>query len=225
MNTLTSKAMAGFLMLLIILGLSLFLPAWSFNFWQAWVFLMVFFIPVFLITVYFLRKDPDLIQRRLKAGPFAETRTSQKAIQSVANFLFILMVLIPGFDHRFIWSHVPTYLVITADIVVLLGLVIVFYVFKENSFTAAVVEVAAKQKVISTGPYAVVRHPMYLGGLLLVLFMPIALGSWWALPCALGMLPVTILRLLDEEQLLHQSLPGYEGYCQKVQYRLIPYIW
>jgi protein-S-isoprenylcysteine O-methyltransferase Ste14 len=225
MRSLTARALAGFVKLLVILSLSLFLPAWSLKYWEAWVFLIVFFIPVLLITVYFLRKDPDLIERRLKAGPSAEDRSSQKVIQSLASLFFILVVVIPGFDHRLNWSHIPAFLVITADVVVLLGLVIVFYVFKENSFTSAVVEVAAKQQVISTGPYAVVRHPMYSGALLLFFFTPIALGSWWALPIALPMLVVIVLRLLDEEELLHQSLSGYEEYCQKIQYRLIPHIW
>lgn len=224
-NSLTARALAGFVKLLVILSLSLFLPAWSLRFWEAWVFLIVFFVPVLLITVYFLRKDPGLIERRLKAGPSAENRTSQKVIQSLASLFFVFVVLIPGFDHRLNWSHIPTSFVIAADVVVLLGLVIVFYVFKENSFTSAVVEVAAEQKVISTGPYTVVRHPMYSGALLLVFFTPIALGSWWALPTALPMLVVIILRLLDEEKLLHQSLSGYEEYCQTVQYRLIPHIW
>ena len=224
-HTLTAKTVAGFANLLVILSLSLFLPAWSLNFWEAWVFLFVFFVPVFLITVYFLKNDPELIERRLKAGPSAAKRMSQKVIQSVASLLFVLLVLVPGFDHRLQWSHVPTVLVIAADFVILLGLAIVFFTFRANSFTSAIIEVAEQQKVISTGPYAVVRHPMYSGGLLLMFSMPIALGSWWALLLAFPMFVVVVLRLLDEEKVLLQSLPGYEEYYQKVQKRLIPQIW
>ena len=193
MNTLTLKALAGFLNLFAILCLSLFLPAWSLDFWEAWAYLLVFFGPVMFITLYFLRKDPQLI--------------------------------VPGFDHRFHWSHVHTYLIVGADVVVLFGFVIVFFVFKENSYTSATIEVAANQYVISTGLYSVVRHPMYSGGLLLMFFTPLALGSWWALPFALPMFVVIILRLLDEEKVLLQSLTGYKEYCQKVHYRLIPRIW
>ena len=225
MNTLTIKTIAGFANLLVILGLSLFLPAWSLDFWQAWVFLAAFFIPVLFITVYFLRNDPELIERRLKAGPSAEQRTSQKALQSLASLIFVSIFLIPGFDHRLHWSHVPTILVIISDVVVLFGLLIVFFVFKENSYTSAIIEVGDKQKVIFTGPYAAVRHPMYSGALLMLFFTPVALGSWWAMPLFLPMFVVIVLRLLDEEELLLQSLPGYEEYCQKVQYRLIPRIW
>ncbi len=211
--------------LLVILGLALFLPAWSLNFWEAWVFLIAFFTPALVITIYFLRKDPELIERRLKAGPYAEKRLSQKVIQSLASLFFFLVVLISGFDHRLHWSHVPTILVISADCLILLGFLIVFFTFKANSYTSAVIEVTAKQKVVSMGPYAVVRHPMYSGALLLFFFMPIALGSWCALPLALSMFVVIILRLLDEEKFLLQSLPGYEEYCRNVQHRLIPQIW
>ena len=225
MNTLKAKALVGFLKLFVVMGLLLFLPAWSLNFREAWVFLIVFFVPVLLITLYFLKKDPDLIERRLKAGPFAEKRTSQKIIQLLASLFWVLCVLIPGFDHRFHWSQVPPFLVIAADVVILLALLVVYCVFRENRFTSAVVEVSIEQKVISTGPYAVVRHPMYSAGLLLFFSMPVALGSWWALLSALPMPVVIILRLLDEEKLLNQSLPGYKEYCQKVRYRLIPHIW
>jgi protein-S-isoprenylcysteine O-methyltransferase Ste14 len=225
MNSLTAKALTGFAKLLGILGLSLFIPAWSLNYWEAWVFLIVFAAPVLLITLYFLRKDPSLIERRLKAGPLAEKRALQKVIQALASLFFILVLLIPGFDRRLHWSYVPVFLVIAADAAVLLGLVIVFFVFKENSFTSAVVEIAVEQKVISTGPYAVVRHPMYSGGLLLFFSMPIALGSWWALCASFPALVVIILRLLDEEKLLRESLPGYSEYCREVRYRLIPHLW
>lgn len=225
MNSLTAKALADFVTKLVIVSLLLFLPAWSLDFWEAWVFLFMFFLPQLLIIIYFLRKDPDLVKRRLKGRLFAENRTYQKVIESLVRLFYILMVLVPGFDHRFNWSHVPAFLVVAADVAVLLGFLIQFHVFKANTFASAVVEIAANQKVISTGPYAVVRHPMYSGALLVDFFIPIALGSWWGLPFALAMLVVVILRLLDEEKFLRQGLPGYEEYCRKVQYRLIPRLW
>src|ERR1039458_3519000 len=225
MNSLTAKALADFVMKLVIVSLLLFLPALSLDFWEAWVFLFIFFIPQLLIIICFLRKDPDLVERRLKGRLFAENRTNQKVIMSLVRLLYVLIVLVPGLDHRFNWSHVPAFLVITADVAVPLGFLIQFHVFKANTFASAVVEIVAEQKVISTGPYAMVRHPMYSGALVVDFFIPSALGSWWGLPFALGMLVVVILRLLDEEQLLRQGLPGYEEYCRKVQYRLIPHIW
>lgn len=225
MKNLTVRTLTGFANLFVVMGIGLFLPAWTLNFWEAWAFLAAFFVPVLLITLYFLKKDPLLIEGRLKAGPAAETRISQKLIQSLASLSFVLLVLIPGFDHRLGWSHVPAILVIVGDVFVVIGLSIVFFVFKENSFTSAVVEVAAGQRVISTGPYALVRHPMYSGALLMIVFMPIALGSWWGLPCALTMLLAIVLRLLDEETFLSQNLPGYEEYRMKVRWRLIPRVW
>jgi protein-S-isoprenylcysteine O-methyltransferase Ste14 len=224
-NSLTARAIAGLVKLLVILGLCLFLPAGSLRFWQAWLFVAVFGGASLLTTVYFLRKDPDLIERRLQIGPTAENRPIQKVIVAFIRPLFLLLLLIPGLDHRFGWSRVPTWLVIAADFALLLGYVIIFFVFKANSFTAGVVTVAPTQRVISTGPYAVVRHPMYSGGLLVMLTTPIALSSWWGLPVTLAMLVGLVLRLQDEEKLLREQLPGYEEYYHRVRYRLIPGIW
>lgn len=221
----TIKALAGFANLFVILCLSLFLPAGSLNFREAWVYLLAFFGPVLFITFYFLRRDPELIARRLKVGPGAEKRWNQKVIQSLASFSFISLFVVSGFDHRLGWSEIPTAIVALADVAVVCGLFIVFLVFKENSYSSALVEVIAGQKVVSTGPYAVVRHPMYSGALLLVLFTPPALGSWYALPFGLLLLGVIIARLLDEENVLLQSLPGYGEYCRKVHDRLIPRMW
>jgi protein-S-isoprenylcysteine O-methyltransferase Ste14 len=222
---LTLKALAGLLNLFIILSLALFLPAWSFDFPAAWGYLAAFFLPVTFITFYFLKKDPALMARRLKAGPTGEQRTTQKVIQSLASLFFILMFIIPGFDHRLHWTHVPTLFIIVADMAVVCGLVIVFFVFRENSYTSAVIEVADAQKVIDTGPYAVVRHPMYSGAFLMVLFTPVGLGSWWGLPFAFLLMAVIILRLLDEEDFLRQNLPGYQVYSAQVKFRLVPGVW
>jgi protein-S-isoprenylcysteine O-methyltransferase Ste14 len=225
MNPLIVKALPGFIRRLVVVSLCLFLPAGSLDFWEARLFLPVFFIPNLLVGIYLLRNDPDLLQRRLRGGPSAETRISQKVIILLMGLSSILLMIVSGLDHRFDWSHVPAFLVIAADAAIQLGLWIQFLVFKANTFASIVVAIVPQQKVISTGPYAVVRHPMYSGVLVVDFFAPIALGSWWGLLFALARLVVIILRLLDEEKLLRQDLPGYEEYCRKVQYRLIPHLW
>jgi protein-S-isoprenylcysteine O-methyltransferase Ste14 len=224
-NALAAKAIGGLVKKLVMVGLLLFLPAGSWNYWQAWVFLPVFFIAELLVILHLLKSDPVLLQRRLKGGSAAEPRASQKLIIMLMALCFILLVLVPGLDHRFHWSHIPAWLVLTADAGVLLGFFIQFRVFQANSFAAIIIAIVPGQKVIATGPYAVVRHPMYAGGLLADFFIPIALGSWWGLPFAVAMLAAVSLRLRDEEKLLRQSLPGYEAYCQKVRFRLIPRVW
>jgi protein-S-isoprenylcysteine O-methyltransferase Ste14 len=225
MNTLTVKAIANLVKKLVIASVLLFLPAWSMDFWEAWVFLIIFFLPIVLITIYLRRKDPNLLERRLKGGPSAENRISQKVIVSLMNLCFVLMVFLAGMDHRFHWSHIPAFLVIAADVAVLFGFWIHFQALKENSFASMIVTTLPKQTVISTGPYAVIRHPMYSGLLLVDCPVPIALGSWWGLPFAFVILVLIILRLMDEEKLLHQNLSGYDEYCQKVQHRLISEVW
>ena len=207
------------------MGLFLFLPAWSFKFWQAWIYLFIFGTASLLITFFLMKKDMELLQRRLKAGPGAEKEKSQKFIQAVASISFISILVVPAFDHRFGWSNVPVYLVIAANVFVATGFFIVFLVFKENSYTSAIIETATGQVVVSTGPYAVIRHPMYSGALLMLLFTPIALGSFWGLLAFIPMVIAIRWRLLDEEKYLSENLPGYIDYCKKTVYRLIPAIW
>jgi protein-S-isoprenylcysteine O-methyltransferase Ste14 len=225
MNALTVKALVVFVRRLVFLSLAIFLSAGSLDFWEAWVFLPAFFIPYLLILLYLRSKDPDLLARRLKGSPTAESRTWQKVIMSLMSLGFVLLMLVSGLAHRFDRSPVPAILVIAADVGVLLGFLIQFQVFKANTFASAIVAIVPEQKVISTGPYALVRHPMYAGALVVDFCIPIALGSWWGLPFVLGLLGVIILRLLDEEKLLRQDLPGYEEYCRKVPNRLIPRLW
>ena len=225
MKNLTIQAFLGLLNLVVILAILLFLPSWSFNYWQAWIFLAVFSLSVFLITLYFLRKDPNLIQSRLKVGPVAEKQKSQKIIQALAGLFFILPFITASIDHRLGWSTIPTRLVLLGDILVALGLYIVFLVFKENTFTSATIEVADQQRVISTGPYAVIRHPMYAGAFIMLLGIPLALGSWWAFIFIILLFAAIVWRLLEEERFLSKNLPGYTAYRQKVRYRLIPYVW
>ena len=225
MKNLAGKTILGFAQLIIMLGLFLFAPAWTFNFWQAWVYLSVFTTASALITIFLWKKDPKLLERRVNAGPTAEKEKKQKVIQVFASLAFIGLMILPSLDHRFSWSDVPVAIVIIGDGLVALGFFIVFIVFKENTFTAATIEIASDQTVISTGPYAIVRHPMYVGGLIMLFGTPIALGSWWALLMDIPMTFVIVWRLLDEENFLTKSLPGYDEYCQNVRYRLIPSLW
>lgn len=184
MNNLKVKAFGGVLSVLIAMGALLFLPAWTFDYWQAWLFLAVFGGSGLVIIIYLMKKDPKLLERRLSGGPTAEQRTGQKIVMSFASLGFIAMLVFPALDHRFGWSLVPTFVSIAGDVLVALGLLIIFFVFQENTFTSSTIEVATDQKVITTGPYTIVRHPMYSGFFLYMLGIPIALGSWWGGMCA-----------------------------------------
>ena len=202
--------------------LFLFLPAGSFKYWDAWIYSIALFVPMIITMFYLLKKDPELLNRRLK---LKEKEEKQKIIVRLFRLPFILCFLIPGFDYRFNWSEVPPILVAIGNIMVFLGYLWVFLVFRENSYTSRIVEVEKEQKVISTGPYSVVRHPMYLGIIVMYLFTPLALGSWWALIVFMFLPLVLIFRIFNEEEVLQRDLTGYKEYCQKTHYRLIPYIW
>jgi protein-S-isoprenylcysteine O-methyltransferase Ste14 len=161
----------------------------------------------------------------MRGGPTAEKEPTQKIIMLFVSLGFIGLIAFSAFDHRFAWSHMPPYVAIAGDALVVLGWLAIFFVFKENTFTSATVELAPDQRVISTGPYALVRHPMYAGALVMLLGIPIALGSWWGLLVIVAMMPALIWRLSDEERFLARNLPGYVEYQNKVRYRLIPLVW
>ncbi len=209
----------------IALGIFIFLPAWTLNYWQAWVFIVVFTTSVNAIGVYLSLKDPALLERRKKGGPAAEQNLAQKIIISIAITSFLALFVFCGFDYRFGWSPVPGYVSLAGDALVALGLLIDLFVFRENSFGGSTVQTFEEQKVISTGPYALVRHPMYVGVLVMGIGIPLALGSWWGLAYLALALPGLVWRILDEEKLLKKDLPGYTEYEQKVRYRLVPYLW
>ncbi len=225
MTALNKKAFGGLLRLLVVLAILLFLPAWTLDYWQAWIFLAVFAASVLAITLYLMKNDPKLLERRIRAGPRAEKEDAQKIIQFVAAIAFIAVIIFPAIDHRFAWSTVPRYVAIAGDVLVALGLLIIFRVFRENTFTSAVIKVDSEQKVIATGPYAFVRHPMYLGALVMLLGVPLALGSRWGLLTIIPITLVIVWRLLDEENFLVKNLPGYSEYRSKVKSRLLPFIW
>jgi protein-S-isoprenylcysteine O-methyltransferase Ste14 len=220
----TLQAIAGLAALAVFLWAVLFLPAWTLNYWQAWTYWIIFLAYATAISTYFLKKDLNLIEKRLKVAS-SEKESSQKLANSLISLFFILLILIPPIDHRFHWSSVPTFLVIAGDVFVPLGFLIVFLVFKENSFTSTTIEVNKDQKIVSTGPYSIVRHPMYSGALVMLLFTPLALGSFWGLFVFPPLLGVIAFRLLEEEKFLSKNLPRYEDYRKKVHNRLILHVW
>jgi protein-S-isoprenylcysteine O-methyltransferase Ste14 len=205
-----------------VLGVCFFLPAKTLNYWQAWVYLAIVLIPLVYVAFYFMKRDPEFLLRRMK---MKEKVTAQKWIIGLSGIPLLLVYLLPGFDVRLGWSKLPIWLVLAADLISLAGYILVILVFKENHFASRVVEVSEGQKVIDTGPYALVRHPMYLGSAFMYLFSPLALGSAWAVIPALVMVPVLVARIISEEKLLVAELPGYAEYIQKVRYRMLPGIW
>jgi protein-S-isoprenylcysteine O-methyltransferase Ste14 len=225
MNMLNVKAFGGLLLLFLVMAALLFIPAETLDYWQAWTFLAVYFAASLAITLYLMKKDPQLLVRRMSGGPTAEKQTTQKIIMSFTSLGFIGLLVVPALDHRLAWSHMPTCAALAGDVLVALGWIAIFLVFKENTFTSATIELAPDQKVISTGPYALVRHPMYAGALVMLLGIPIALGSWWGVLVIAVIMPALIWRLFDEEKFLTRNLPGYREYQNKVRYRLIPHVW
>lgn len=225
MKDVNRNALIGLVRMVVLLPALIFIPAWTLEYWQAWVSLCAFFLPVVVITAYLMRANPTLLARRLKAGAKAETKRLQKVIQSFAALVFLTIFVVPALDHRFRWSRVPIAAEIGGDALILTGFAFVFWVFKVNSFTSGVIEVAADQQVITSGPYAIVRHPMYLGSLVMLLGIPLSLGSWWGLAPIALMTTVIVLRLLDEERFLRENLMGYKEYARRVHHRLAPFVW
>jgi protein-S-isoprenylcysteine O-methyltransferase Ste14 len=211
--------------LAIAMALLIFVPAGTAQYGQAWIYLAVFFGASGLITFYLMRNDPALLERRLRGGPTAEKKKTQKIIMLFVSFGFIALLVVPGFDYRFGWSRVPFYIVIAGDLLTALGLYITFLAYKANTFAFATIQVTLHQKVISTGPYALLRHPMYAGGSLYLFGTPLALASYCGLLPLAVMIPFLIWRLFDEERLLAEKLPGYTDYCRKVRWRLVPGIF
>jgi len=225
MNTLNLKAFGGLLFLLLVMAALLFAPAGTLNYGLAWVFLAVFGGSGLAGTLYLMKHDRKLLERRMRAGPNAEKALAQKIIQCITSIGFMAMLVIPAFDYRLHWSAMPGWMAALGDALVVLGFLTIFFVYRENSFASATIELAPDQKLISTGPYALVRHPMYFGALFLFIGIPVALGSWWGLLVLMVMTPALIWRLLDEERFLADHLAGYSDYQTKVRFRLIPFVW
>jgi len=222
MNHLAQKSIVGCLQLFIGLSVLLFVPAGTFDYWQAWVYLSVFGASVMLIFAYLYQHDPRLLERRLHR---AEKDKSQQGIQLYTFMAYIGLFVLSSLDHRFSWSRVLFPEVMAGDFLLALGYFIIFLVLKANPFAATTIELMQDQKVVSTGPYALVRHPMYAGALVLLLGTPPALGSWWGWVIFMLMTFLVIRRLREEEKFLVQRLSGYQAYCNIVRYRLVPFIW
>jgi protein-S-isoprenylcysteine O-methyltransferase Ste14 len=219
------KAFAGLLFLFVAMAALLFVPAGTSDYWQAWTFLAVYFACSLALSLYLMIADPALMQRRMRGGPTAEKEPVQKIIMIITSLGFVGLLVVPALDHRFAWSQMSPTMALAGDVLVGIGWLAIFFVFRENSFTSATIELAPDQKVISTGPYALVRHPMYAGALVMLLGIPIALGSWWGILVLAAILPALIWRLFEEEKFLARNLAGYVEYQNKVRYRLIPAIW
>ena len=206
-------------------GLMLFLPAGTFHYWQAWVFLAVFAFYTWIPSVYLVRKNPAALERRMHAGPLAETRTLQQIVSTVVFICFPAMLVVSALDHRFGWSPVPTMVTVIGDILVAVGLGVAMLVVAQNGYAAANITVESGQTLVSTGLYGLVRHPMYSGSVIMMVGVPLALDSYWGLVFVIPALVALALRIRDEEELLQQQLSGYSEYEQQVHYRLVPFVW
>ena len=221
-KSLKKRAISLVFLIYLILGLVFFLSAWTIKYWQGWAYILTIAIPMVIFGVYMFKHDPKLLERRLRTK---EKRKEQRLIIKLGILPFLLTFVLPGFDVRFGWSKVPVLTSILGLALVLFGYLLTLYVFKTNSFAARVVDVEKEQKVISTGPYARVRHPMYFALIFFYGATPLALGSYWALILAFLIFPILVFRIKDEEKELLENLAGYREYTQKVKYRFIPGVW
>ena len=219
------QAVAASLFGLVFFGVLLFWPAGTFDYWQAWVFIAVFTAVTSGPSIYWALRRPDVLQRRMHAGPIAETRTAQKIATVGVYAMVVALLVVSALDHRFGWSQVPTPVVLVGNVLVAGGLGMAMLVVSQNNYAAATVTVEAEQPVVDTGLYGLVRHPMYVGALIMMVGMPLALDSYWGLLTLVPGVAVLALRIDDEEKMLRQELAGYDEYTHKVHYRLVPGVW
>jgi len=198
------------------------LPAGTWTYWQAWLYIGVLFTPMLFVLAYFIRRDPELLVRRMR---MREQRTTQRKIIQFSGLFLTLAYLLPGFDIRYGWSRMPAWVSLLSAAVMFLGYALVVRTMQVNRFLSRVIEVDKDQQVVDTDVYSLVRHPMYVGMIVLFMATPLVLGSYWAVLPALAVFPVIVARIMDEEKALEQDLPGYRAYQQKVRYRLIPFVW
>jgi protein-S-isoprenylcysteine O-methyltransferase Ste14 len=217
-------AVAHVLFALVVFGLLLFVPAGTFDYWQAWVLLVVV-LATWVTSVYLLRTNPAMLQRRMRGGPVGEPRRVQRVIMAGLSFLLTAMFVGSALDHRFGWSTLPTAICLAGDVLVAVGLGVVVLVFVQNNYAAGIVRVETGQKLAATGLYELVRHPMYTGNAIAMVGVPLALGSYWGLVFTIPSLLLVAQRIADEEKLLRDELDGYCEYTQKVRYRLVPRVW
>ena len=213
---------------LLIAAVVLFGTAGTTKYWQGWVYLAIVFIPMFIFSAYYYKHDPAVVERRMRRR---EKEEPQKVVMKIANVMAIVILMVPGFDYRFGWSKrlfgqvPPIWLEVVGIVLSLTSYLTTIYVIDVNRFAGRTVQVDQGQTVVSTGPYGVVRHPMYSAAVVMTLFTPLALGSYIAVPFCLLFIPLMVVRLLNEEEILRRDLTGYPEYCQRTRYRLIPHIW
>lgn len=216
------SALTKFLLGLVLVGAILFLPAGSFAFVGGWLFIALLFIPMIFLGVFLFIKSPELLEKRLSAK---EKENTQKGVVALSGLLFLAGFIVAGLDYRFAWSHVPTWLVIVASVILLASYALYAEVMRENAYLSRTIEVQEGQKVVSTGLYGIVRHPMYAVTIWLFLSIPLVLGSFFSLLCFLPYPIIMAVRILNEEKVLTEGLDGYADYKKKVKYRLLPFIW
>lgn len=219
------QATASIVFSAVFFGLLLFWPAGGFDYWQAWVFIAVFLVATMGPTIHLALKYPEAYARRLHSGPLNETRLAQKLINVGIIATVVAVTVVSALDHRFGWSSVPTAVVVVGNVFVAAGIGIAELVIMQNNYAAATITVEADQPLVSTGLYGLVRHPMYVGALIMTLATPLALGSYWALVLVIPGVLVFVARIVDEEKALQEQLDGYREYMQKVHYRLVPGVW
>ena len=221
-TTLAVQASVKFLFGLIFVGVLLFLPAGGLQYQNGWLFIGLLFIPILLLGIVMLIKSPKLLEKRLNAK---EKESTQKGVVALSGVLFVAGFVVAGLDFRFGWSHVPLWGVIVASVVLLVSYALYAEVMRENAYLSRTVEVQQGQKVIDTGLYAIVRHPMYAVTVWLFLSIPVVLGSLWSLLCFLPYVGVIVVRICNEEKVLEAGLEGYTDYKKRVKYRILPFVW
>lgn len=217
-----AQAISKYLLGVILVGTILFLPAWSFSYWNAWLFMGILFVPMFIAGIVMLGKNPELLQKRLDAK---EKEAEQKSVVASSGLMFLASFIVAGLDWRFGWTNLPNWMVWAATGLFLLSYVLYAEVLRENTYLSRTIEVQENQKVIDTGLYGIVRHPMYMATMVLFLSMPLVLGSLYSFIIMLAYIPIIAKRIRNEEKVLEESLPGYKEYKQKVKYKVIPFIW
>lgn len=216
------NALTKYIVGVILVSLLVFLPAGTIRYFGGWLFLLLLFIPMLILGIVLYFKAPKLLEKRLNAK---EKQKAQKGVSAVSGLVFIAGFVVAGLDFRFGWSSVPLFAEIVASVVLLVSYGLYGEVMRENEFLSRTVEVQDGQRVIDSGLYSIVRHPMYAVTLLLFFSIPIVLGSWWSLLCFLPYAFAIVVRTIDEERLLKRELFGYSEYMTRVKYRLIPFIW
>ena len=206
----------------IIVGALLFGPAGSFLYWNGWLFLAALFVPMVVVLIYLYRRNRALLEKRLKTK---EKEKEQKTYLKLSLVWFFIAFLVPGFDFRYGWSHVPVWLVTIATVIMVFGYLLFIVAMVQNSFASRVVEIQDRQRVVDSGMYSVVRHPMYLAAIIMYMACPLVLGSYYALLPNILLPVLLVYRLLNEEKVLRSGLEGYEEYSKRVRYRLVPFVW